>query len=133
MKGSSATSGRATGSPRRTGQSSDSNSLPSHTAAEEFSLSGRSNPPDPKFNAYRADLADLALAGRVIALHYAEPMWKAVVAHSPLRVAASEDSEELAELEPEDPFSLLDDTLGWAWGYAGRDRRVGYVRSEALA
>jgi Bacterial dipeptidyl-peptidase Sh3 domain len=60
-------------------------------------------------------------------------MWKAVVAHSPLRVAASEDSEELAELEPEDPFSLLDDTLGWAWGYAGRDRRVGYVRSEALA
>ena len=35
-------------------------------------------------------------------------------------------------LEPDDPFSLLDDTLGWAWGYAGRDRRVGYVRSEAL-
>jgi hypothetical protein len=27
---------------------------------------------------------------------------------------------------------MLDDTLGWAWGYAGRDRIVGYVRSEAL-
>ena len=27
---------------------------------------------------------------------------------------------------------MLDDTLGWAWGYAGEDRRVGYVRSEAL-
>lgn len=49
-----------------------------------------------------------------------------------MRVAASDDAEEVAELEPEDPFSLLDDTLGWAWGYAGRDRRVGYVRSEAL-
>jgi hypothetical protein len=27
---------------------------------------------------------------------------------------------------------MLDDTLGWAWGYAGDDRRVGYVRSEAV-
>ncbi len=27
---------------------------------------------------------------------------------------------------------MLDDTLGWAWGYAGEDRRVGYVESEAL-
>jgi hypothetical protein len=28
---------------------------------------------------------------------------------------------------------MLDDSVGWAWGYAGRDRRVGYVRSEILA
>ena len=28
---------------------------------------------------------------------------------------------------------MLDDSLGWAWGYAGKDRRVGYVRSDALA
>ena len=27
---------------------------------------------------------------------------------------------------------MLDDSLGWAWGYAGEDRRVGYVPSEAL-
>jgi hypothetical protein len=27
---------------------------------------------------------------------------------------------------------MLDDSLGWAWGYAGSDRRVGYVRSETL-
>jgi hypothetical protein len=73
------------------------------------------------------------LAGRVIASHYAKPIEKTVIANAPLRVAASDDSEELAELEPEDPFSMLDDTLGWAWGYAGRDRRVGYVRLEALS
>jgi hypothetical protein len=59
-------------------------------------------------------------------------MRKFVVLDAPLRIAASDDSEELAELEPEDPFCMLDDTLGWAWGYAGRDRHVGYVRSEAL-
>jgi hypothetical protein len=27
---------------------------------------------------------------------------------------------------------MLDDSLGWAWGFAGSDRRVGYVPSEAL-
>jgi hypothetical protein len=49
-----------------------------------------------------------------------------------LRVNPSDDADELAELEPEEPFSLLDDTLGWAWGYAGRNGLVGYVRSDAL-
>lgn len=68
----------------------------------------------------------------MIASHYAEPIEKIVVVNAPLRIAPLDDSEELAELEPDDPFSMLDDTLGWAWGYAGRDRRVGYVRSEAL-
>lgn len=74
----------------------------------------------------------MALAGRVIASHYAAPVDRKVVAGAPLRAGPSEDSEELAEMEPDDPFSLLDDTLGWAWGYAGRDRLVGYVRSDAL-
>lgn len=68
----------------------------------------------------------------MIASHYADPIDKIVVAYAPLRIAASDEAEELAELEPDDPFRMLDDTLGWAWGYAGRDRRVGYVRSEAL-
>ena len=27
---------------------------------------------------------------------------------------------------------MLDESLGWAWGYAGSDQRVGYVPSEAL-
>jgi len=69
----------------------------------------------------------------VIASHYAEPVARKIIADAPLRTAASDDSEELALMEPDDPFSMLDDTLGWAWGYAGRDRRVGYVRSDALA
>ena len=74
----------------------------------------------------------MALAGRVIASHYAEPIDKRVVANAALRHAASDESEELAVMEPDDPFSLLDDTLGWSWGNAGRDRVVGYVRSDAL-
>jgi hypothetical protein len=30
-------------------------------------------------------------------------------------------------------FAMLDDTVGWAWGYASQDRRVGYVRSGVFA
>jgi hypothetical protein len=89
--------------------------------------------PDRRFHAYRPDLADVALAGQVIASHYAEPVARKVISDTALRLAPSEESDELAVMEPDDPFSMLDDTLGWAWGYAGRDRVVGYVRSEALA
>jgi hypothetical protein len=39
----------------------------------------------------------------------------------------------MAELKAGDSFLMLDDALGWAWGYAGEDRRVGYVPSELLA
>ena len=47
-----------------------------------------------------------------------------------LRPAPSDDAETLLELKPGDPFAMLDNSLGWAWGYAGNDRRVGYVRAE---
>lgn len=39
----------------------------------------------------------------------------------------------VAKLAVGEPFAMLDDTLGWAWGYAGSKRRVGYVRSEAIS
>ena len=60
-------------------------------------------------------------------------MQRIVLSSAPLRLKPADDAEEVAELEADDPFSLLEDTLGWAWGYAGRDRLVGYVRSEALS
>jgi dipeptidyl peptidase-like protein len=39
----------------------------------------------------------------------------------------------IREITAGEQLALLDDSLGWAWGYAGQDRRVGYVRSEALS
>jgi hypothetical protein len=110
-----------------------SNTLPSRTDAEEFTLGGPSDLPDPQFNAYRADLADVALAGRVIASHYARPIERTVAKAAALRSHPSDGAEAVVELKPGDPFSLLDDTLGWSWGYAGADRRVGYVRSDAIS
>ena len=50
-----------------------------------------------------------------------------------LREGPSDDSEALAKLEAGAPFSMLDNSLGWAWGYAGTDRIVGYLRSDEVA
>jgi hypothetical protein len=68
----------------------------------------------------------------VIASHYAEAVERKIVATSALRNAPSDHGELLIELEPGEPFWLLDDTLGWAWGYAGKDRRVGYVKNDTV-
>ena len=130
MKGLNATSAKATESLPPTGRSSAS---PRHSrTSADFALSGPSDPPDPRTHAFRKDLADVALAGRVIASHYAEPLVRKLSAAAVLRAAPADDAEGLGEVGPGDCFALLDDSLGWAWGYAGADRRVGYLRSEAL-
>jgi hypothetical protein len=69
----------------------------------------------------------------VIASHYAEPVLRQVCAPSTLRSGAFNDADSLSQLQPGERFLMLDDSLGWAWGYAGDDGRVGYVPSAALA
>ena len=68
----------------------------------------------------------------MIASHYAEPLQRKLSGATPLRVSASEESEVIAELKAGDPFDLLDNSLGWGWGYGGPDRLVGYVPAESL-
>ena len=74
----------------------------------------------------------MALAARVIASHYAEPIERVVGAATALRVEPGDAGTLIRELKRGEPFALLDDSLGWAWGYAGEERRVGYVRSADL-
>ncbi len=87
--------------------------------------------PDPATNAYRQDLADVALAGRVIGSHYAEPLVRHIASQSALRLAADDAALPVATLAEGDEVRILDCSRGWAWGY-GPDGRVGYVRSEFL-
>ena len=68
----------------------------------------------------------------MIASHYAEPLERRIERAATLRSGPSETADVVRELDAGEPFQLLDDTLGWAWGYAGEDRVVGYVRSAAL-
>jgi hypothetical protein len=50
-----------------------------------------------------------------------------------LRRGPASDADAVEELGGDETFEMLDDSLGWAWGYAGKERRVGYLPSEALA
>ena len=49
-----------------------------------------------------------------------------------LRAGPSDEAEALLELKPGDRFAILDNSLDWAWGYAGKQRRVGYVRADRV-
>jgi hypothetical protein len=83
-------------------------------------------------HAYRKDLADSALAGQVIASHYADPLLRHIATAADFLLEPEEGSELLAKLQAGDEIRMLDMSRGWAWGY-GPDGRVGYVRSEAVA
>ena len=68
----------------------------------------------------------------MIASHYAAPVKRELAEAATLREAPSGESAEVASLAEGDSFEMLDDTLGWAWGYAGGERLVGYVPSDVL-
>ena len=70
----------------------------------------------------------------MIASHYAEPVERVVTRRCAAPLGTIRRVPKLRRISaPETRFLMLDDTLGWAWGYAGDERRVGYVRSDALS
>lgn len=69
----------------------------------------------------------------MIASHYAEPLRRTIATETVLRVAPLSEGQVLETVAAGEPFLMLDESLGWAWGYGGPNRRVGYLRSEALA
>ncbi|MDQ3077814.1 MAG: hypothetical protein M3Q83_03115 [Pseudomonadota bacterium] len=111
--------------------SAPNSASPPSPIADGFALSGVSALPDPATHAYRKDLADVALAGRVIASHYAEPLLRHIVADTLLWAEASADAEVVGSLRTGDKYHMLDNSLGWAWGYAASGR-VGFVPSAAV-
>ena len=69
----------------------------------------------------------------MIASHYAEPVEHEIACTTELRKSPSQDAVVIRELAPGERFDMLDDSLGWAWGYAGPDGHVGYVHLSAIA
>lgn len=90
---------------------------------------------DRRLNAYRPDLADERLLGRVDAARFVSAEAAAVAAASaPLQTAPDAVAETGATLlrgEPLDVFERRAD--GWAWLQSRRDRYVGYARLDALS
>jgi hypothetical protein len=117
--------------PQPTGPSSGRHP-PSLTSGREFALAGPSDLPDRAFSAYRRDLADVALAGQVIASHFVEPVDCTLVRSAAFRSGPEEGAEVLADLNAGERFRLLESKLGWAWGYAGPEDKVGYIKADAL-
>lgn len=97
-----------------------------------MALDGRSVTLDPMTHAVRADLADVRLADRVFAPHYASPVPRTIARGVSLRQARGDDSPVIATLVPGAAFDLLDVVGGDAWGIAVAETLVGYVDADAL-
>jgi cell wall-associated NlpC family hydrolase len=95
-----------------------------------FRLSGPSTALDPRVDAVRADLADVGLADRLFAPHYAEPVETSCLATTP--VFDKPDGKQISELLVSEHFCLLDQSGGWAWGWCAHDHYVGYVPADKL-
>jgi len=72
----------------------------------------------------------VALAGTVIASHYAEPLSCRLIAVAVLSARPDTASQTLATLPAGAEVRILDNSRGWAWGYA--DGLVGYLPAAAL-
>ncbi|HET9428017.1 MAG TPA: NlpC/P60 family protein [Allosphingosinicella sp.] len=90
-------------------------------------------PLDPRIHAYRRDLADIELAGQIIAPHYARHLLRGCGSRAAFVWPNSHtEGDPVSELLPGEMFAVLEYAGGWAWGYCGGDRVVGYVEAIAL-
>ena len=90
-------------------------------------------PLDPRDNAWREDLADIALADRIAVPNYVVPLVREAQAQVPILSADRADAPAASELLPGERFAVLDTGHGYAWGFSVADHYVGHVRHDALA
>ncbi|MDQ2879178.1 MAG: SH3 domain-containing protein [Pseudomonadota bacterium] len=95
-------------------------------------MTGRSVVLDPLTHAVRADLADIRLADRVFAPHYAAARLATATRAVSLRGASAGDAAIVGQLEIGDSFEALEFAGANAWGIAPRLGLVGYVDADAL-
>lgn len=60
------------------------------------------------------------------------PVERTIREPTALRGSPSNEGQLIRILKTGEPFWLVGESIGWAWGYAGDERRVGYVTSETL-
>ena len=98
-----------------------------------FKLSGHSIEGDPRTTPIRGDLADIKLAGKLFAPHYAVPMLRTGIApvteiHAEPHLSAMP----VSALMHGEEFAVLDIAGDWAWGYCLHDDYLGYLRFADL-
>jgi cell wall-associated NlpC family hydrolase len=89
---------------------------------------------DPRLNAYRPDLADARLKGKVEAARFvAGKRRRVVAANAPLKHVPAPDAPLGSEVLRGEAFVVFEETgEGWAWGQLEADAYVGYVPRDAL-
>lgn len=101
--------------------------------ADRFRLTGPTPRLDPRTNAVRRDVADVALAAQIFAPHYARPLVRGCAAvRTAIRASPSTEAIAVSELVLGEAFALLDASGDWGWGYCVHDGYVGYIRCAAL-
>lgn len=91
-------------------------------------------PLDPLLHAYRPDLADRRLQGRVRADRYVEGTdWQCRVGTLPIRGAPDDAAPMTTELLFGERFRVFDQAGDWVWGQCGHDGYVGYAPASGLA
>lgn len=89
---------------------------------------------DPAHFAVRKDLADVELADRVFAPHYAKALETLVIADAlTIQASPSTGADPVGSLVKGDRFRVLEITDLLAWGQAGDNGPVGYVDRYSLA
>lgn len=109
----------------------------SHAGARvnrQVRLGGTAPGLDPRAHAFRSDLADIGLADRVAAAHYAEPVTlQCVAGHTPMLARPGTSATAVSELLYGEAFAAFEIGGGWAWGQSLHDGYVGYVAEAALS
>jgi len=90
---------------------------------------------DPRLNAYRPELADIRLRGKVEAQAFVEGAVKRAIAPTtPIRRAPRLDAPIDTELLRGETARVFEDTAeGWSWVQGVTDRYVGFVPTAALS
>ncbi len=89
--------------------------------------------PDKRLHAYRPDLAEAALRGRIDAPRFVEGHEMQVgLAVASLRRQPDDGAMQLTEALPGERLTVFDEANGWAWVKLARDGYVGYVKPALL-
>ena len=96
-------------------------------------MTGPSTKLDRLHDAVRSDLADIRLADRVFAPHYARAVERFATCPVAVRRSRDADAEQLAMLQVGDVFEVLEFTNGQAWGVAQALGVVGYVDTDCVS
>lgn len=88
---------------------------------------------DPRRHAYREDLADISLQGRVEAQQFVEAQaYQVAEASAPLHAEPRSNTYMVTEALYGEHISVYEAHEGWVWGQLERDGYVGYLPQSAL-